>query len=157
MDHPDFNAAWLDEDLDGYARGAFTGKATGEHLKRIVNRNRYILDCYLAAAQDVGLARALQETAKRLEPVGHSYSMVAEATKGWRDDHGRPRSEGVYSARTEERIALLESTVATMQAWIGRRNAEGLPARVQSLEAFRNHSHSEAAAPIEAVREKEGY
>lgn len=142
MAHPDFNPAWLEELDEAAAASAEHIISVGERT-RITKRNRRILHYYIEAIRDVGLARAMRQTVATFDDEGISETMIADATRLWRESHGAVRRTAngatddarlaAFDAavgalvRVEERIVALEAFVAGLEeriVFLERKNEE---------------------------------
>jgi hypothetical protein len=139
MPHPDFDPAWLDEDLNVWAERALKAdeRSRPGSVKRITKRNRYLLNKYLDVIRDHGYAGALEATIAEAEDEGHSDDMVRVALEPWCKAHPQPSERAV-----EDRLLELAARVETqgrelrgIQDWIGRRNAEAIEGRIKALES----------------------
>lgn len=139
MTHPDFDPAWLDEDLDEWAERALKAdeRSRPGSVRRIRQRNRYLLSEYLDAIQIYGYDAALDATIKLAESEGHADFMVRDAIKPWSEAHPKPRSRDVGEVviELEASTADLRTHVHLIEEWIARRNAEASAERIIELKA----------------------
>lgn len=139
--HPDYDPAWLSEDIGAWAERALkaSDRSRPGSVERVLKRNRYILKRYIEAIRDVGFADALLMTIQAVEDEGHSDDMVRTAIKPWQEAHG-PKQERTYMrdaisaliARVDMQAELIEDTRSDVSIIDAERMA--LQARMAAIE-----------------------